>query len=362
MRSRARAGTNPGWLLASVSGEGECIDLRIDGGRQPGTVDAPRAAGSLGYITVQLGWSALLASSSSRGQSCSAAMLGRPTSLRLLIALFILLPFKLVARVSLALAAIVFVWQPFELARLYAVVAVSIVSMLARLHRWMEAQRVGEEAEALAPALLQLDRLGRAYNTRLGFEDGAAAQRTVMVATAACSIDDDDRDWYLAQPGSRTEDRPEEDEAAGGTAATTGWLSLDSGVAAQLASLPLPKPVRLVVLRREEAVEREGGGEELPSKGGNQRADQQLPTGRDLPPLGSRAAYVHVQEDHGRCISVSAECKGSPITLEDVLFAARGLMRDTEDTAGTAVASKGFELVGCTHAGVLTLRLPQIDC
>ena len=32
-------------------------------------------------------------------------MLGRPTSLRLLIALFLLLPFKLVARVSLALAA-----------------------------------------------------------------------------------------------------------------------------------------------------------------------------------------------------------------------------------------------------------------
>lgn len=298
-------------------------------------------------------------------------MLGRPTSLRLLIALFILLPFKLVARVSLALAAIVFVWQPFELARLYAVVAVSIVSMLARLHRWMEAQRVGEEAEALAPALLQLDRLGRAYHTRLGFEavtDDGATQRTVMVATAACSIDDDDRDWYLAQPGSRTEDRPEEDEAAGGTAATTGWLSLDSGVAAKLASLPLPKPVRLVVLRREEAVEREGGGEELPSKGGSQRADQQLPTGRDLPPLGSRAAYVHVQEDHGRCISVSAECKGSPITLEDVLFAARGLMRDTEDTAGTAGGTavgkgctyRGFELVGCTHAGVLTLRL-QID-
>ena len=79
------------------------------------------------------------------------------------------------------------------------------------------------------------------------------------------------------------------------------------------------------------------------------------------------------------CISVSAECKGSPITLEDVLFAARGLVPVTEDTAdhaaGAAVASKplskghacrkgctyrGFVLVGCTHAGVLTLR-PQID-
>ena len=164
-------------------------------------------------------------------------MLGRPTSLRLLIALFLLLPFKLVARVSLALAAVVFVWEPFELARLYALVAVSIVSMLARLHRWMEAQRADEEAQALAPALRQLDRLGRAYHTRLGFEavDDGAAQRTVTVATAACSIDDDDRDWYLAQAGSRTEERPEEGEAAGD--GTAGWLSLDSSVAAQVGGL-----------------------------------------------------------------------------------------------------------------------------
>ena len=163
-------------------------------------------------------------------------MLGRPTSLRLLIALFLLLPFKLVARVSLALAALVFVWQPFELARLYALVAVSIVSMLARLHRWMEAQRADEEAQALAPALRQLARLGRAHHTRLGFEavDDGATQRTVAVATAACSIDDDDRDWYLAQAGSRTEQRPEEDEAAGDG---TCWLSLDSSVAAQVGRL-----------------------------------------------------------------------------------------------------------------------------
>ena len=222
-------------------------------------------------------------------------MLGRPTSLRLLIALFILLPFKLVARVSLALAAVVFVWQPFELARLYALVAVSIVSMLARLHRWMEAQRVGEEAEALAPALRQLDRLGRAYHTSLGFEAVAmaAAQRTVAVATAACTVDDDDRDWYLAQPGSRTEEGTEEDEAAG--SGSTAWLSLDSSVAAQLASLQLPKPVRLVVLRRDEEAVEGGGEEELPPRGDNQRNDQQLPTGRDLPPLSARAAYIHVQ-------------------------------------------------------------------
>ena len=70
------------------------------------------------------------------------------------------------------------------------------------------------------------------------------------------------------------------------------------------------------------------------------------------------------------CISVSAECKGSPITLEDVLFAARGLVRSTEDVASEprskghacrkACTYRGFVLVGCTHAGVLTLR-PQID-
>ena len=203
-------------------------------------------------------------------------MLGRPTSLRLLIALFILLPFKLVARVSLALAAVVFVWQPFELARLYALVAVSIVSMLARLHRWMEAQRVGEEAEALAPALRQLDRLGRAYHTSLGFE-AVAAQRTVAVATAACTVEDDDRDWYLAQPGSRTEEGTEEDEAAG--SGSTAWLSLDSSVAAQLASLQLPKPVRLVVLRRDEEAVEGGGEEELPPRGDNQRSDQSCQQG-----------------------------------------------------------------------------------
>jgi hypothetical protein len=234
-------------------------------------------------------------------------MLGRPTSLRLLIALFILLPFKLVARVSLALAAVVFVWQPFELARLYALVAVSIVSMLARLHRWMEAQRVDEEAQALAPALRQLDRLGRAYHTRLGFEavadgfeavaDGGPPHRTVAVATAACSVDDDDRDWYLAQPGSRAEDGAEEDEAAGNGKGdgTTGWLSLDSSVAARLASLPLPKSVRLVVLRREANAAVDGGGEARPPRGGDPRRGRELPTGRDLPPLSSRAGYVHVQ-------------------------------------------------------------------
>ena len=243
-------------------------------------------------------------------------MLGRPTSLRLLIALFILLPFKLVARVSLALAAVVFVWQPFELARLYALVAVSIVSMLARLHRWMEAQRVGEEAEALAPALRQLDRLGRAYHTSLGFEavaiDGAA-QRTVAVATAACTVDDDDRDWYLAQPGSRTEEGTEEDEAAG--SGSTAWLSLDSSVAAQLASLQLPKPVRLVVLRRDEKAVEDGGEEELPPRGDNQRSDHQLPTGRDLPPLSARAAYIHVQVGWGH----------SEYTVATVSIAARRL-------------------------------------
>ena len=54
------------------------------------------------------------------------------------------------------------------------------------------------------------------------------------------------------------------------------------------------------------------------------------------------------------CVSVSAECKGSPLTLEDVLFAASGLVRDAPPHCYL-----GFEMVGCTHAGVMTLR-PQM--
>ena len=96
-------------------------------------------------------------------------MPARPTALRLLIALFILLPFKTVAQISLAAAAVVFLWQPFELSRLYALVAVSVVQLLARLHRWMESQRAEDEARRLAPALVLLDRLGRVYDARHGF-------------------------------------------------------------------------------------------------------------------------------------------------------------------------------------------------
>ena len=114
--------------------------------------------------------------------------MSRQNALRLIIALFVLLPFKLVARISLALAAFVFFWQPFELARLYALVAVSVVSLLARLHRWMEAQREGEEAQALAPALRQLTLLGRAYHTRFGFVADAAAQRTLAVRQRGPSV------------------------------------------------------------------------------------------------------------------------------------------------------------------------------
>ena len=76
------------------------------------------------------------------------------TAVRLLITLFILLPFTVVAQVTLAAAAVVFFLQPFELSRIYALIAVSVVQMLARLHRWMEAQRIEEEEGNLAPALL----------------------------------------------------------------------------------------------------------------------------------------------------------------------------------------------------------------
>ena len=44
-----------------------------------------------------------------------------PAALCLLIAMTLLLPFKLVAKATLVVAAIIFILQPFELARLYAI-------------------------------------------------------------------------------------------------------------------------------------------------------------------------------------------------------------------------------------------------
>eukprot|EP00966_Prymnesium_polylepis_P229687 5314217-Prymnesium_polylepis.1 len=74
--------------------------------------------------------------------------------LRLAIGATALLPFETVAKLSLALAAAVFIFQPFELARLYAVVTVLVVQGLARAHRaWTagyDALQTGEEAETEA--------------------------------------------------------------------------------------------------------------------------------------------------------------------------------------------------------------------
>lgn len=245
-----------------------------------------------------------------------------PNAIRLLIALFILLPFKIVAQVTLAAAAVIFVWQPFDLSRLYALIAVSVVQVLAKLHRWMESQRAEEEAGHLAHGLLQLDRLGRAYSARFGF----GTRRTPEVATASCSADD--LAWYLAQLGSRKEANDHE-------------LTLDSQTAAKLASRELPPHVRLVVLRCDHQ----------PGDAACEAAEDRPFTEGELPPLGSRASYIAVQEPH-RCVSVSAECKGAPLTLEDVLFASRGLV--PRDARG---AYHGTELVGCSGTGVLTLRL-----
>lgn len=255
------------------------------------------------------------------GRASTSYMPRNQTAVRLLIALFILLPFKVVAQVTLAAAAVVFFLQPFELSRVYALIAVSVVQMLARLHRWMEAQRVEEEEGNLAPALLQLNRLGRAYSVRSGF----GTQQRTKVATALCSAED--LAWYSALPGSREAN----DE-----------LTLDAQTAAQLALRELPSHVRLVVLRRE-----------APGDSGCEAAEERPAAQDELPPLGSRASYVAVQEPQ-RCISVSAECKGSPLTLEDVLFASRGLVPPD----GPDRAYGGYELVGCSGTGVLTLR-PQ---
>ena len=251
-------------------------------------------------------------------------------SIRLLIALFILLPFKLVAQITLLVAAVVFVWNPFDLARLYALIAVSMVQTLAKLQRWMVAQREEQESAATTPLLLQLERLGRAYHLCYGFK----TQRTQEVPIASCSSED--VEWYLAQKGSRMD----------GAEA----LTLDSATADELASLTLPTDTRLVALRVD-AVEAasdsrsswdHGEWYNRPAKGG------------ELPPVASRATYVVVQEAHV-CVSISRDGKGgaNPLTLEDVLFAARALAPDPHQRY------RGFELAsvaGLTDQGVLTLR------
>ena len=47
--------------------------------------------------------------------------------LQLIIAACVLLPFDMVAKISLSLAALAFIFQPFATARLYAVCAVCVV-------------------------------------------------------------------------------------------------------------------------------------------------------------------------------------------------------------------------------------------
>ena len=91
----------------------------------------------------------------------------RANALGLLVALFVLLPFKLVAQISIAISAIVFVVQPFEAARLYALIAVSVVHMLAKLHRKLEAQRTDDTVADLTSVLQMLERLGRVYHLSL---------------------------------------------------------------------------------------------------------------------------------------------------------------------------------------------------
>ena len=55
--------------------------------------------------------------------------------LRLLIGATALLPFETVARITLALAAVFFIFPAFESARLWSLGAVLVVQLLARLRR-----------------------------------------------------------------------------------------------------------------------------------------------------------------------------------------------------------------------------------
>lgn len=55
--------------------------------------------------------------------------------LRLAVGALALLPFELVAKLTLALAAAIFIAAPFELARVYAVATVFMVQLLAKAHR-----------------------------------------------------------------------------------------------------------------------------------------------------------------------------------------------------------------------------------
>lgn len=71
-----------------------------------------------------------------------------------------------------------------------------------------------------------------------------------------------------------------------------------------------------------------------------------------LPPLKTRK-YIQIMSPFME-IHVSSQLKGSPISIDDILFATRGLMVDA-----TRAIDGGYKLLSCQN-GVLTIE-PDID-
>ena len=87
-------------------------------------------------------------------------MADRSSAIRILVALTALLPFEAVAKISLSFAAGIFILNPFAAARLYALLAVAVVGLLARANR----KCIGADEETLTVmqwnVLLDLDAPG----------------------------------------------------------------------------------------------------------------------------------------------------------------------------------------------------------
>ena len=62
-------------------------------------------------------------------------MADRSSAIRIAVALTALLPFEVVAKITLTFAAGIFIMNPFAAARLYALLAVAVVGLLARMNR-----------------------------------------------------------------------------------------------------------------------------------------------------------------------------------------------------------------------------------
>lgn len=72
--------------------------------------------------------------------------------LRFVIALTAFLPFETVAKSTLSIAALIFIFEPFPLARLFCLVSVAVVLGLTKLHKTLPPpQSEDDEGEVPAP-------------------------------------------------------------------------------------------------------------------------------------------------------------------------------------------------------------------